>query len=81
MCEHLGTSFRTGAPTKFNTDSTTSIRDHIRETGHLNDFENFEILSYGKNNLECLIKEKILIKKFTPPLINKQVNNFKLSLF
>ena len=81
MCEHLGVSWRTGAPTKFNTKTTTAIRDHIRETEHQNTFENFEILSLGKNNLECLIKEKILIQKLAPPLINKQIQNFKLSLF
>ena len=81
MCEHLGISYRTGAPTKFNKNTTTSIRDHIMETGHQNKFENFEFLSFGKNNLECLIKEKFLIQKYSPPLINKQVENFKLSLF
>ena len=81
MCEHLGISYRTGEPTKFNKNTTTSIRDHILETGHQNTFENFESLSFGNNNLECLIKEKILIQKCSPPLINKQVENFKLSLF
>ena len=81
MCEHLGTSYRTGEPTKFNEKTTTAVRDHIRETGHKNNFENFKFLSFGQNNLECLIKEKLLIQKFSPPLINKQVQNFKLSLF
>ena len=81
MCEHLGTSFRTGEPTKFNTKTSTAIRDHIRETGHVNDHNSFKFLSFGKNNLECLIKEKLLIQKLSPTLINKQLNNFKLSLF
>ena len=81
MSEHLGISFRTGEPTKFNIKTTTAIRDHIRESGHDNDFTNFEILSSGKNNLECLIKEKLLIQKLAPSLINKQVKNFKLGLF
>ena len=80
MCEHLGISYRTGVPTKFNINTTTAIRDHIRQTGHQNDFNNFEILNFGKNNLECLIKEGILIKKSTPTL-NKQLKYFKLSLF
>ena len=81
MCEHLGTSFRTGEPTKFNEKSSTAIRDHIRDSGHKNDFESFKLLSFGKNNFECLIKEKLLLQKFSPTLINKQVKNFKLSLF
>ena len=81
MCEHLGISWRTGVPTKYNEKTTTAIRDHIRETGHENSYENFEILNFGTNNFACLVKENILIDKFAPTLINKQVNNFKLSLF
>ena len=80
MCEHLGISHKTGKSLKFNEGSTTAIKDHMRETGHKNDFSNFEILSFGQNYLECLIKESILIKKFQPSL-NKQVKEFKLSLF
>ena len=80
MCEHLGISYKTGAATNFNTKTTTAIRDHINTSGHVNNFENFEILSFGKNDFECLVKESILIKKNTPPL-NKQVKTFKLSLF
>ena len=80
MCEHLGISYKTGAPTKFNIKTTTAIRDHINTSGHVNNFENFELLSFGKNDFECLVKESILIKKNTPPL-NKQVKTFKLSLF
>ena len=80
MCEHLGISHKTGAATKFNNKTTTAIRDHIRETGHQNNFENFETVSFGKNDFECLIKESILIKKFQP-ILNKQVKTFKLSLF
>ena len=81
MCEHLGISWRTDEPTKYNSKTTTAIRDHIRDTGHENSRDNFEVLSFGKNNFECLIKEKLLIQKFSPPLINKQLDNFKLHLF
>lgn len=80
MCEHLGISYKTGKDTKFNENTTTAVRDHIREKSHKNDVTNFEILNHGKNNLECLIKESLLIKKMSPDL-NKQVKNFKLSLF
>ena len=80
MCEHLGISYKTGKSMKFNEGSTTAIKDHMKVTGHKNDFENFEILSSGKNNLECLIKESILVKKYKPSL-NKQIKEFKLSLF
>ena len=80
MCEHLGVSYKTGKGTKFNPNSSTAVRDHIREKGHENDVTNFEILNHAKNNLECLIKESLLIKKMSPNL-NKQVKYFKLSLF
>ena len=81
MSEHLGISYKTGKPSKYNEKTATAIRDHIKDTAHENDHTNFEILSFGKNNLECLIKEKILIQKFAPPLINKQMKFFNLSLF
>ena len=81
MCEHLGISWRTGKPLKYNPNQSTAIRDHIKDSGHQNKFDNFETLSFGKNNFECLLKEKILIQKFAPPLINKQMKNFNLSLF
>ena len=80
MCEHLGVSHKTGESLKYNVKTTTAIRDHIKDSGHINDFTSFEILNFGKNNLECLIKESVLIKKLNPPL-NKQVDYFKLSLF
>lgn len=80
MCEHLGISYKTGKDTKYNPKNTTAIRDHMRESGHENDFSNFEILNYGQNDLECLIKESLLIKIVSPDL-NKQVKDFKLSLF
>ena len=59
MYEHLGISYKMGVTTKYNMATTTAIRDHIRSSGHLNDFNNFIILSFGKNNLECLIKESL----------------------
>ena len=79
MCEHLGISYKTEKPMKFHPNSTTAVKDHLRESGHINHFENFEILSFGQNNFECLIKESALIKSFQPNL-NKQVKEFKLKL-
>jgi len=66
MCEHLGISYKTGKCTKYNSKTTTSVRDHIRECGHTNDFSNFEIINHGQNDFECLIKESLLIKKCHP---------------
>ena len=68
----LGISYKKGVPNKFNTATTTAIRDHIRSSGHQKDFNHFKILSFANNNLECLIKESLLIKNFSPPLLNKQ---------
>ena len=80
MCEHLGISYKTGKPMKYNPNSTTAVKEHLRESGHINNFDNFEILSFAKNDFECLIKESALIRKFKPKL-NKQVKEFKLKLF
>ena len=80
MYEHLGISYIKGMPTKFNMATTTGIRDNIRSSCHLNDFNNCKILSFGKYNLECSINESLLIKKFSPPQ-NKQINNLQLSIF
>jgi len=70
MCEHLGVSHKTGESLKYNVKTTTAIRDHIKDSGHINDFTSFEILNFGKNNLES-----VWIKKINPPL-NKQVDYF-----
>ena len=80
MCEHLGISYKTGKPMKYHPNSSTAVKDHLRESGHFNNFDNFEILCFAKNNFECLIKESVLIRKCQPNL-NKQVKEFKLKLF
>ena len=51
MCEHLGILHKTGMPTKFNINTTSAFRDHIRNSGHINDFNNFETFNFVKNNL------------------------------
>ena len=80
MCEHLGISYKTQKHTKFNPDTTTAIRDHIRENNHPGDFSNFKIISYANTDFEALIKESLLVG-LQKPVLNKQVKGLKLELF
>ena len=80
MCEHLGISYKTGHDSKYNPESTTAVREHIRATKHPGNFSDFEIISYANTDLEALIKESLLVGLDKPPL-NKQVKSFKLELF
>jgi len=80
MCEHLGLSYITGKPRKYNAQTTTAVREHLRTSQHIADFDNFKILGNAKNDFRLQIKESLLIGK-DQPLLNKQVKRFKLSLF
>ena len=80
MCEHLGISYKTRKNTKFNPDTTTAIRDHIRVNNHPGDFSNFKIISYANTDFEALIKESLLVG-LQKPVLNKQVKGLKLELF
>ena len=75
MCEHLGTSYKTGKESKYNPAKTSAIREHIRLSKHTGD-----IVSYANNDFEALIKESLLVG-LQKPSLNKQVNSFKLELF
>ena len=80
MCEHLGTSYKTGKVTKHNPETTTAVRDHIRSKNHSGNLTNFKILSYARTDFEALIKESLLVG-LQKPILNKQVKSFKLELF
>ena len=79
-CEHLGISPKTGNIRKYNATHATIVRQHIVNSKHHCDFDNFTVLGYANNDFELLIKESLLITKMRPSL-NKQVDNFKLLLF
>ena len=80
MCEHLGISYKTGHDSKYNPESTTAVREHIRTTKHPGNFNDFEIISYANTDFEALIKESLLVG-LEKPILNKQVKSFKLELF
>lgn len=80
MCEHLGISHLTGKKLKYNYSNATAVREHIEKSGHIGNFDDFNILNSARNDFECLIKESLLIKKFDPEL-NKQIKSFQLELF
>ena len=47
---------------------------------HMPQLLDIKILGFAKNDFELLIIESLLITKFKP-VLNKQVDNFKLELF
>ena len=80
MSEHLGISYKTGKPRKYNNLQTTAVREHLRLCKHESDVNNFKIVSYANTDFELLIKESLLVTKEQPEL-NKQIKSFQLSLF
>ena len=80
MCEHLGTSYKTGKELKWNEANSTVVRNHLKNERHNGDFNNFKIVGFARNDFELLIKESLLINKLKPCL-NKQVDSFQLLLF
>src|SRR5687768_5351324 len=78
IAEHAGVSHLTGKIMK--SQSHSSIRDHCL---HCNGADcsprNFKILSTGKNDLELLVKERLLINQ-RKPAINGNIGSFELLL-
>ena len=58
----------------------SSVADHVRKTGHTIDWDNFTILTYGKTDLHCKIKETLLIQKTSPELNGNECSE-RLFLF
>ena len=80
ICEHLGISYRTGKPLKYDVRKPTAVRENIRCDKHAADFTNFKVLGCAKNDYTLQIKESLLIGKEKCDL-NKQVKCLKLELF
>ena len=74
--EHLGVN-KKGISIK---GASSSIRDHINETGHAASFDDFCILDKANNNFYLLIHESLLILRDRPTL-NQQNSSIPLHLF
>ena len=61
-------------------ESSSAIADHVKTTDHNIKWDHFEILTSGKTDLHCKIKETLLIQELKPPL-NVNVTSDKLSLY
>ena len=59
---------------------THAIADHMSSTGHNIKWDHFEILTTGRSDIHCKIKEKLLIKDLKPAL-NENVGSKKLFLY
>ena len=60
-------------------DPTSAIADHIKTTGHNTKWDHFHILTSGKTDYHCKIKETLLIQELKPAL-NVNVSSEKLNL-
>ena len=60
--------------------SSSRFADHVISTGHNIKWDRFDILATGKSDLQCKIKETLLISELEPSL-NENVGSEKLFLF
>ena len=60
--------------------SPSSIRDHIKQTGHTMSIGDFHIISKSSNSYDLLIHESLLIQRDRPSL-NSQQSSISLVLF
>ena len=58
----------------------SAIADHITSTGHNFKWDNFEILATWRSDIQCGIKEPLLIKDLKPSL-NENVGSENLFLY
>ena len=76
--EHIGISPLTFNKVKPSAES--SVRDHLLLCDHSPSFDDFTILTHGKNKFLLEIKESLLIKLIKPEL-NKNISSAPLYLF
>ena len=58
----------------------SALADHVISTGHNIKWDHFYILATGKSDLQCKIKETLLISELKPSL-NENVGSEKLFLY
>ena len=58
----------------------SALADHVISTGHNIKWDHFDILATGKSDLQCKIKETLLISELKPSL-NENVGSEKLLLY
>ena len=58
----------------------SALADHVISTGHNIKWDYFDILTTGKSDLQCKIKETLLISELKPSL-NENVGSEKLFLY
>ena len=80
ICEHLGISRYTNKDLKYNKQSTTAVREHLRNCKHKASPDNFKIIGSDKNGFYLLLKESLSIFMDDPQL-NKTLKSFPLELF
>ena len=75
--EHLGIG-KSGS--KLASQSTSTIWDHLKQTGRTGSLEDFSIISKKDNSFDLLIHESLLIQRDNPSC-NSQVSSIPMVLF
>ena len=75
--EHLGIN-RNGR--ELSSPSPSSIRNHIKQTGHTASIDDFSVISKTSNSYDLLIHESLLIQRDRPSL-NSQQSSISMVLF
>ena len=58
----------------------SAIADHMTQTGHRTQWDNFDILATGQSDIHCKIKETLLIP-YLKTALNKNVGSEKVFLY
>ena len=58
----------------------SALADHVISTGHNIKWHHFETIATGKSDLQCKVKENLLISELKPSLI-ENVGSEKLFLY
>ena len=63
-------------------DNTSAIADHVKTIGHNIKWDHFDILTKGKTDYHCKLKETLFIQELEPAFnVNVNVGSEKLMIY
>ena len=80
LYEHLGISFKTEHPLKYNAATATAVRQHWETCSHPNDETCFKVIGGARNNFHLMIKESLILHR-TRHCLNTAERSVPLHLF
>ena len=80
LYEHLGISFKTELPFKYNAATATAVRNHSETCSHPNDDTCFKVIGGARNNFHLMIMESLILHR-TGRCLNTAERSVPLHLF